>query len=645
MIYYVSSRGNDSSSGTKDRPFKTINHAAQIAVAGDTVRVFGGVYRETVVPQNGGTSDDCRIVYEAVAGETPIIKGSEVVIGWEHVEGNVWKTVLPNSMFGEFNPFVTKIFGDWMTFPMDYDVHLGDVYLNGASMYEAPDMESLLVAEKRIRWMRFRADLMELDETIGDPDSTVYQWYAQVEDSYTELFCNFGEYDPNRERVEISVRPSCFFPKKTGLNYITVRGFEMAHAATQWAPPTAEQIGMIGPHWAKGWIIENNHFHDAKCSAVSLGKEISTGHNLKSRFRRKSGYQHQMESVFYAIYSAGWNRENIGSHVVRNNVIHDCGQTGIVGHMGCAFSRIEHNHIYNIGRKQEFWGHEIAGIKLHAPIDTVIENNNIHDCSLGIWLDWQVQGTRITKNLFHKNGRDLMIEVTHGPCLVDDNIFLSPIAIQNAAQGTAYVHNLICGKVWSYKVVDRATPYHFAHSTDVKGYAFVYGGDDRLINNIVIGMGPESNFLRHFGNSHSKYSTFDAYQKMMDEQLKPQDHNVIFNVPQPVWVEENAYAGFAKHHKNEIDPIDAKKTRVSLEETDGSWILTLFVSDSLANASCQAVTGERLGKPCISEEPYENSDGTPIDLSCDFVGNKRDNRVIPGPFVSLQEGKNQIFVW
>ena len=58
MIYYVSSRGNDSSSGTKDRPFKTINHAAQIAVAGDTVRVFGGVYRETVVPQNGGTSDD-----------------------------------------------------------------------------------------------------------------------------------------------------------------------------------------------------------------------------------------------------------------------------------------------------------------------------------------------------------------------------------------------------------------------------------------------------------------------------------------------------------------------------------------------------------------------------------------------------------
>ena len=39
---------------------------------------------------------------------------------------------------------------------------------------------------------------------------------------------------PNKELVEINVRPTVFFPKKTGINYITVRGFKMAHAATQW---------------------------------------------------------------------------------------------------------------------------------------------------------------------------------------------------------------------------------------------------------------------------------------------------------------------------------------------------------------------------------------------------------------------------
>ena len=50
-----------------------------------------------------------------------------------------------------------------------------------------------------------------------------------------------------------------FSKKKPEVNYITVSGFYLAHAATQWAPPTAEQEGLIGPYWSKGWIIENNY--------------------------------------------------------------------------------------------------------------------------------------------------------------------------------------------------------------------------------------------------------------------------------------------------------------------------------------------------------------------------------------------------
>ena len=145
---------------------------------------------------------------------------------------------------------------------------------------------------------------------------------------------------------------------------------------------------MVGPHWSKGWIIENNDIHDAKCSAVSLGKEASTGHNLNSRFHRKTGHRHQLEAVFAAV-RMGWSKEKIGYHIIRNNVIHDCGQNGIVGHLGCIFSRIEHNHIYNIGVKHEFWGHEMAGIKFHGAVDTLLIGNNIHHCTLGTWLDWQ----------------------------------------------------------------------------------------------------------------------------------------------------------------------------------------------------------------------------------------------------------------
>ena len=326
MIYYVSKRGDDSALGTQESPFLTISRAAELAVAGDTVRVMGGVYRESVSPTNSGLSDDLRITYEAAKGERPIIKGSEQITAWEQIEPCIWKSAIPNSLFGDFNPFKEKVEGDWFVIPEDHDVHLGDVYLNGQSMYEASSLDNLRKAEMRTEgyhhpWTK---------ERILHPEQTVYQWYAEVSDSVTVIYCNFGEYDPNCEVVEINVRQSCFYPEKTGVNYITVRGFEMAHAATPWAPPTADQIGMLGPNWSRGWIIEDNILHDAKCSAISLGKEGSTGHNMHSRFMKKPGYQYQQEAVFLAL-RAGWSKEP-APHQVQ---IQDEGILSEGGHSRC----------------------------------------------------------------------------------------------------------------------------------------------------------------------------------------------------------------------------------------------------------------------------------------------------------------------
>ena len=111
------------------------------------------------------------------------------------------------------------------------------------------------------------------------------------------------------------------------------------------------------------------------------------------------------------------------------------------------FSTIEDNHIYNIAIKREFYGYEIGGIKLHAAIDVIIRHNRIHDCSLGIWLDWQTQGTRVSRNLFYGNSRDLFVEVSHGPYLVDHNILASRVSLESFSQGGAYVNNLVCGTV------------------------------------------------------------------------------------------------------------------------------------------------------------------------------------------------------
>ena len=127
----------------------------------------------------------------------------------------------------------------------------------------------------------------------------------------TEIYANFHGKNPNEELTEINVRKYCFYPDKTGRNYITVRGFEMAQAATTWAPPTADQPGLLGCNWSKGWIIENNRIHDSKCSGISIGKEASTGHNLCTETHRKPGYQYQMEAVFRQSRSDGARRPSV----------------------------------------------------------------------------------------------------------------------------------------------------------------------------------------------------------------------------------------------------------------------------------------------------------------------------------------------
>ena len=221
MIYYVSTLGSDKNEGSREAPFRTISYAAKIAVAGDTVRVFGGEYREWVSPENSGSATR-PIIYEAVEGERPIIKGSEKVTDWERVDGNVYKTVIPDSLFGDFNPFTTELFGDWLTRPLERKIHLGDVYMNGISFFEAKDEEQLFKGERREYGVCHNPWSNAVPEPIVCPDNTVYMWLARSVEGGTELLCSFGGVDPNGQTVEINVRPACFFPKKTNINYITV---------------------------------------------------------------------------------------------------------------------------------------------------------------------------------------------------------------------------------------------------------------------------------------------------------------------------------------------------------------------------------------------------------------------------------------
>ena len=655
---HVATTGSDRAEGSADQPLRTINRAAAIAQPGDTVIVHGGEYREWVQPQRGGLSHLRRITYTAAEGERVVIKGSEQVTGWDRAGGDVWTVSVPNALFGSFNPFAEEIDGDWIVYP-DQSVrkkHLGDVYLNGTSFYEVATAEE--VSDPPLRTEMTDTWTGTVDR-VRDPAQTQLVWYAEVGAEHTTIWANFSGADPNSELVEINVRRSVFYPTEHHLDYITVRGFELAQAATPWAPPTADQPGLIGPNWAKGWIIEDNVIHDAKCSAVSLGKESSTGHNFATLRRDKPGYQYQLESVFSAV-QIGWDREHIGSHIVRRNTIYDCGQNAVVGHLGCVFSTIEDNHIYNIAIKREFYGYEIAGIKLHAALDVVIRHNRIHDCSLGTWLDWQTQGTRVSRNLYYGNCRDLFIEVSHGPHLVDHNILASRVSLEVHSQGGAFVHNLLCGTISMDPIIERPTPYHVPHSTQVAGYAAITGGDDRYIGNVFLGSdpdlayGPES---KRPGRRVVGYGTagYDGHPASMADYLAQVsdptkgDHERFANVRQPVYIRDNVYASGAEAYADETGASflpDGDVTATVVDE-GAEVYLECRLPEAYDDIRVATVGGADLERVRFVDAEFEEPDGSPAVLATDLVGAvKTPSGSYPaGPLSDLTSGASCTRVW
>lgn len=460
--YHVAPHGDDANEGSENKPFRTISKASAQARPRDTVLVHGGIYREQVTPAHGGASDADRICYCAVLGESVVITGSEPVQGWGHVGKDTWTVQIGNDLFGSFNPYADLIKGDWFM-PKKRKHHTGAVYLNGHWLDEAASLEAVLA---------------ESSETA--------LWYAEVGETLTTIWAQFPRVNPNKENVEINVRKTVFSPDRPGIDYITLRGFTLRHAATPWAPPTAGQIGMVSAYWCKGWIIENNDLGYSKCTGIALGKYSDEWDNC---CETAEGYVGTIERAL----ASGWNKENIGSHLVRNNHIHHCEQNGIVGSLGCSFSQITGNVIHDIHARRVFDGVEMAGIKFHGPVDVEISDNHIYRTNCGIWLDWMTQGAKISRNLLHDNTHpepafgDFLTEANHGPYLVDNNIMLSPhsVSICESHRGT-FVHNYFGGRVTCVDRMTRQVPYLKPHSTEMEGLKPTQVGEDEWHHNVVV---------------------------------------------------------------------------------------------------------------------------------------------------------------
>ncbi len=739
--FHVAPAGDDRNAGSPDRPLRTINAAAKVALPGDTITVHAGVYRERIAPPRGGSDDTHRITYQAAPGEKVVITGSEPARGWRKISGDAWEITIPNRLLGAVNPFDELIYGSW--FKGDGQPHhTGSVYFDGHALkeaftaadvlkpagtplrwyaradgnggpvlmnvlwikpagqkqvnvdagsaeggdaaiyletqghpiafgylkdgsrlhYDAVDFgagsesldlsaaslaqggfvechldgpEGRLLGSCRVTntgdWLTFKTFTIPFSEKVSGKQNLCFVLKAPPvkPDGVTVIQAQFpAGTDPNTADVEISERHTVFYPETTGINYLTVRGFTLCNAATNWAPPSAEQVGLIGPHWARGWIIEDNTILNSRCSGISLGRP-TYGHahhyqTLHTRVYPEPGSGQTAEQLVDFFQHGSWDKEAAGYHVVRDNRIAFCGQAGIVGCSGGAFSLIEGNDIHDIDCNESFHGWEQGCIKLHFAIDTVIRNNHLYRCgdSSGLWLDWGAQGAQVNGNLFHDNRWDLTLEVSHGPLVVANNLFLSKSPVAINSEGIAFVHNLIVGGM-RYSTDHRQTFYYKPHDTVSLGRHDNPAGDIRWLNNIVGGKtlaapSPPPLPVVFAGNVYIGGASPPAEARGKSGDA-PADLATVFpEVPEPV-----------------------------LEEKPDGWYLTTTRSDAWRDASASApVTSSLLGKAVIPDCGFENADGSPLEIDADYFGRGRDPyHPFPGPFEPAQNGRQTVRVW
>ncbi len=660
-ILYVNIEAPRDGDGSRERPFRRIGDAAAAARPGDEVLVAPGIYREYVDPVCAGTPEK-RITYRSASPLGAVITGAEKAEGWEPFRGDVWVLRVHNGIFGSYNPYTTLVCGDWYFAPAVR--HTGSVYLNDRMMYETVTLEE---CEKG-----------EPDPNSWVPEESVYKWYTEQDGDRTVLYANFKGLDPNAENVEIAVRRNCFFPSKTGVGYITVSGFLITKAATTWAPPAAFQDGMIGPHWSRGWIIEDCEISSSKCCGISLGKYRDPENDMYFSTRRvKSPTQMERDAVCRGQYH-GWTKENIGGHIVRRCDIHHCEQTGIVGRMGAVFSTIEDCHIHDICCSQQLGGAETAGIKLHAAIDVTIRRNRIHHCIMGVWLDWEAQGARVSSNLLYDNQRpegkepapgamfstDVFVEVGHGPTLIDNNLLLSRVSVTIPSEGIACVHNLFLG---SFSLINsgvdsivngqrepRYTPYHIRHRTEVAGFMTILHGDDRIYNNIFVQQYPADGSrtpqdAEYLTCGTAPFDIFPSYEEWISH-FTPGSAPDMGGLAQyhfshlPVWVGGNAYFNGATVSVHEKEPFLDGEHRVSVGLTEGDARLAgTELWSYLGDCVTGIISSETLGCAFEPEQRFENPDGTALTLDRDYFGNHRGAGTIPGPFADEESARRPLF--
>jgi hypothetical protein len=438
--YYVDNgdtKADDNGPGTKTRPFRTINKAAQLLQPGERVVIASGVYRECVRPARGGTSPSEMISYEAAPGAKVVIKGSEVLkdswieqpvpTGGPGAQAattppvTAWRHEFTAAMFPDaYQPFaLPSIMGSWSWLdPRVVDMgpflrRRGLVFVDGkplepveqqrelaaARLQPFPDFTVPAQPQNGLPPRRRGGPIMQ--EVGGAPDARVW-----VDPSGQAIQIRLASGPPADHVIEVTTRQATFVPSQSGVRFIRLKGFTFQHAANAYPFP---QFGMISCAGGDHWIIEDNTIEWANGGGLSIGRDANSG----------------------AARQAG------ASHILRRNTIRYCGVEGIGG-MGTSNTLVEDNVIEWCGWADAERGWEAAGAKFHNARSLLFRRNVVRHMrhANAVWFDSGNANCRLTRNVFSdvlSVSAAVHMEMNTQTNQIDNNVIWD---VRNAEPGT-----------------------------------------------------------------------------------------------------------------------------------------------------------------------------------------------------------------
>jgi len=306
------------------------------------------------------------------------------------------------------------------------------------------------------------------DQVILVPGS----WCVERISGRVTLRAPLGVGHPSESVVKITVRDRLFAPVRRGLGHIHVIGITFEHCANQaahsfWTVDGHPQAGAVSCRSGHHWLIERCTVRFANSVGIDCGSEGA----------RDTDGSDPTPPI-----------EQVGYHVIRENIVSDNGESGIMGWKQIG-TRITGNTIER-NNSMGFNAVEEAGIKVHYFIDGVIEGNLVRDNDAhGIWLDNVWYGSRVSRNTVLNNQHSgIMVELGFGPCLVDHNVVgftrNGEGIYTHDASGVTVAHNLLVANshfgVHMRTVSDRWTERRLG---DI-GWATTR--DQRVISNVFI---------------------------------------------------------------------------------------------------------------------------------------------------------------